>query len=313
MAPERLVPLQVRLTRSEDGEVAARAARSLAARDPRLAAPLLAADPDAETLGYFAATADHPLLLEVILRRRDVPFEILVDLAGRVSGELQDVLILRQDAILDHPEILEALESNPRLEDRVRRRLREYREHLLRRPTPGTSEPEGGDAGQDEVFASPVEVAAAIEEAKAEVAAGEVDEETGLSESQIRTLTVPIRMQLARGAGRTLRDILIRDTNPRVACAVLKYNTFSDGDIERISRMRNLVEDVLEIIGRNSRWVRRDPVALALVKNPRTPVPIAVGLVPRLSVRDLQLMRRDRNVSEAVRGRAQRLFTLKIG
>lgn len=312
LAPERLVPLQVRLASSADPEIAALAARSLAEIDPRLAAPILAADPDSQTLRYFAANAEHPLLLETILRRRDAPTDLLVELARRVPGELQDVLILRQDAIVEHPEILVALESNPSLEHRTRRRIREYREHLVRREPVAPRELEPGAEGEEE-FASPQEVAAAVEVARAEEPEGEIDEQTGLSESQIRTLTVPIRMQLARGAGRMLRDILIRDTNPRVACAVLKYNSFSDGDIERISRMRNLVEDVLETIGRNNRWVRRYPVALALARNPRTPVPVAVGLVSRLSVRDLQVLRRDRNVSEAVRSRAQRLFSLKVG
>ncbi len=313
LPPERLIPLQVRLALSDEEEVADLARQSLDETDPRIVAPVLAAEPDATTLTYFAIEGRHPLILETVLRRRDLPAEVLVDLAQRIPAGMQDVLILRQDAILESPEILDALESNPHLEDRIGRRIREYREHLVREsperpPAPAVDE----DDGEHEL-ASPEEVVEAIQQAFEEPVEGEIDDETGLSEGQIRTLSVPVRLQLARGSGRALRDILIRDSNPQVATAVFTHNSFSDGDVERVAKMRNVVEDVLEAIGRDSRWVRRYPIALALVKNPRTPIPIAVGLVPRLAVRDLQLVRRDRNVSEAVRSRAQALFSLKVG
>ncbi len=312
LPPDRLIALQVRLAGSEDSEVAEAARSALEDVDPRLAASALAGDLDVSTLAWFAANSEHPLVLETIARHRDVSIEVLHELAGRASGEIQDVLILRQDVIVEHPELLDALDGNPRLEDRIRRRVAELREHLVRvaaEPEPEVDEePEG-----EERLVSRQEVAEAIEAAMDESIEGEIDHETGLSEGQIRTLPVPVRLQLARGAGRSLRDILIRDSNAQVATAVLAHNAFSDGDIERIAKMRNVAEDVLEAIGRDRRWVRRYPIALALVKNPRTPIPVAVGIVPRLAVRDLQLIRRDRNVSEAVRSRAQRLFSLKVG
>lgn len=308
LPPERLIPLQVKLTAAEDEEVAAQAAQSLREVDPRLAGPVLASGSDDEILRYFARNSEHPVLLETIVRLKEVPGPILVELAARVPAELQEVVILRQDAILENPDILDALESNPELKSSVRRRVSEYREHLLPTESP---EPEPEEV-EEEWDASPEEVAEAIEAAMLEPGEGEVDEQTGLTEGQIRTLSVPVRLQLSRGAGKSLRDILIRDSNPLVATTTFKSNSFSDSDIERIARMRTIVEDVLEAIGRESRWVRKYAIAVALVKNPRTPIPIAVGLVPRLAVRDLRILRKDRNISDAVRTRAQRLFAQKV-
>lgn len=314
LPPERLIPLQVKLTAMEDADVASSAAESLGEVDPRLVAPVLQRGPDVEILGYFATNSDHPLILETIVRLKDVPDSILVELASRIPSDLQEVLILRQDAILREPSILDTLESNPDLNPAVRRRVGEYRAHLLPK---GRAELTPPEVGLDEVLAASFEeVTEAIDSAMREPiegeSAGEHDVETGLSEGQIRMLPVPVRLHLSRGAGKTLRDILIRDSNPLVASSVFKFNTFSDGDVERIARMRTVVEDVLEAIGRDPRWVRKYPIALALVRNPRTPIPIAIRLVPRLGVRDLRTLRKDRNVSDAVRTQAQRLFALKV-
>ncbi len=92
-------------------------------------------------LEYFALGETHPIILEAIMRRRDVPRHLLVDLAARLTPDLQESLLLRQDAIIEEPEILSSLESNPELSVYARRRIGEYREHLLPRERP--AEPAG--------------------------------------------------------------------------------------------------------------------------------------------------------------------------
>jgi hypothetical protein len=128
---------------------------------------------------------------------------------------------------------------------------------------------------------------------------------------QIRFLPVPVRMRLARGAPRALRAILIRDPNPVVAKEVLRGNTFADSEIERIAMNRGIDEEVLGLIGANREWVSKYRVVVALVHNPRTPLALSTKLVARLAVRDLRNLSRDRNVPEAVRSTAKRLYRIK--
>jgi len=309
---ETLVPLQVQLARSEDTEIALLARESLVNMDPRILAPLLARSSSVELMEFFSGASEHPLILETIVRRQQVPVQLLVDLARRVAPDVQEILILRQDAILEEPRILDALEANPTLSQAVRRRIGEYRQHLLPREKPARVVPKPESDADEDQHISPELVEAAIEEALEERSEGEIDEETGLTEGQIRTLPIPIRLQLSRGASKTLRDILIRDTNPLVAISVLNNNSFSDGEVERVANTRTVSEEVLESIGRTRQWMRKYPIALALVKNPRTPIALGVRLVPRLGMRDLKLLRLDRNVSEAVRKTAHRLFMAKM-
>jgi hypothetical protein len=307
-APEDLIPIQVQFARGNDVELASKAAEALRQVDVRVAAPYLERQAGEEVLDFFASQASHPRLLETIVRRRDVPRHILVDLARRLPSDLQEVLVLRQDAIVEEPAILSALEQNPDLSNYVQRRIAEYREHLLprERSTRMLGESEILEEIDDATFAAEV---AAVK--KAVPAEGEIEEKTGLTEGQVRMLSVPARLKLARGAPRNLRTVLMRDTNPQVACAALLFNNLTDQEIEQTAASRSVVEEVLQAIAKKREWIGRYPVMKALIHNPRFPLPLALKYLPRLSVKDMRDLAKDRNVPDAVRSTALRLYRIK--
>lgn len=310
IAPEDLIPIQVQFARGNDVELASKAAEALRQVDIRVAAPFLERQAGEDVLDFFATQASHPRLLETIVRRRDVPRRLLIDLARRLPSDLQEVLVLRQDAIVEEPAILTALEENPQLTNYVQRRIAEYREHLLPRertarpPVPPVAGPL--DEIDEAAFAAELETVKKVVPAE-----GEVEEKSGLSEGQIRMLSVPARLKLARGAPRNLRTILLRDTNPQVACAALLFNNLTDQEIEQTAASRSVVEEVLDAISKKREWIGRYPVMKSLIHNPRTPLPTALKYLPRLSVKDLRDLAKDRNVPDAVRSTALRLYRIK--
>jgi hypothetical protein len=307
LPPEQLLPLQVTLARDADPEIRQRATESLRGMDARVAAPFLAQAAGPSELAFFAAEVSHPLILETILRRRDVPRKLLVDLARRLPGDLQELLLLRQDAIVEEPAILGALEENRQLTAYTQRRIQEYRQHLL----PQKSAAVRAAIAQAEERLTDEELAAAIEAVRPLPAEGEIEDKTGLSEGQIRLLTVPQRMRLTRGASRVMKQILLRDPNAQVAVSVLHHNNFSEQEMEQVARSRTVLEDVLVDLAKRREWVSRYSICRALISNPKTPVAISVRLLPKMSVRDLKLVGRDRNVADAVRSSATRLYTIK--
>ena len=304
LPPEDLIPLQVAFVRGIDSELASRAAASLRGLDVRLVAPILASQASEEVLAYFALEVGQPFLIEAILRRRDVPRQLLVELARRLSPDLQELLLVRQDAIVEEPAILDALEGNPQLSTYSQRRIGEYREHLLpqarRAPLPEAIEEMDDEA-----------LALAIAQVRAIPSEGEVEERTGLTEGQLRLLPVSARIRLARNASRLLRNVFLRDPNARVALAVLGNSQLTETEVEQIARNRNVVEDVLQEIARRRDWVSKPGIMRALVQNPKTPAAVGLKLVVRLSVRDLKEVSRDRNISDAVRSMAIRLYRIK--
>jgi hypothetical protein len=310
LPPEELIPLQVELARGVDPEISRSAMESLRKFDPRIVAPFLERQAGDEVLAFFAAESQHPLLIETILRRRDVPRPLLVDLARRLPADLQEILILRQDAIIDEPAILDALERNPQVSGYSQRRITEYRDHLLPQGRRPAAAPAGPAAPLEEI--SDQELAQVVEKVRQEAPAeGEVETQTGLSEGQIRMLPVPARLKLARGASRQLRAFLLRDTNPQVALATLFGNPLSDQEVEQTASSRAVVEEVLQAIAKRREWISRYNVAKLLVQNPRTPLQISMKLVNRMSVRDLRELSRDKNIADAVRSTALRLYRIK--
>ena len=121
------------------------------------------------------------------------------------------------------------------------------------------------------------------------------------------------RLKLAMKGDREARSILIRDSNRVVAAGVIHNPRIMDQEIENIAAMRNVSDEVLRLIAMNRAWARSYPIIHNLVRNPRSPIPTVIGILPRIHSKDLQHLSGNRNVSAAVRRQAQRLSEVRSG
>ena len=128
---------------------------------------------------------------------------------------------------------------------------------------------------------------------------------------RIMFMTVKDRVKLGLKGDRETRGILIRDSNKIVATAVMHNPRLTDHEVENISAMRTVAEEVLRLIGMNHAWARSYPIIHNLARNPRTPMATAVHILPRIRTKDLKAITLNRNVSEAVRRQAYRLSELR--
>ena len=128
---------------------------------------------------------------------------------------------------------------------------------------------------------------------------------------RIMFMTAKDRMKLALKGDREARGILIRDSNKIVATGVIHNPRISDQEIENISSMRTVAEEVLRLIGMNRAWARSYPIIHNLARNPRTPMATAVHILGRIRTKDLNAIAQNRNVSEAVRRQAYRLHQMR--
>jgi len=126
-------------------------------------------------------------------------------------------------------------------------------------------------------------------------------------------MTVKDRVKFALKGDREARGILIRDSNRVVATAVIHNPRISDKEIENIASMRTVSDEVLRLIGANRAWARSYPIIHNLARNPRTPMPTAVQILPRIQMKDLQALSENRNISEGVRRQAYRLVQTRKG
>lgn len=126
-------------------------------------------------------------------------------------------------------------------------------------------------------------------------------------------MTVKDRVKFALKGDREARSILIRDSNRVVATAVIHNPRISDKEIENIAGMRTVSDEVLRLIGRNRAWTRSYPIIHNLARNPRTPMPTAIQILPRIQMKDLHALSENRNISEGVRRQAYRLVQTRKG
>ncbi len=142
---------------------------------------------------------------------------------------------------------------------------------------------------------------------------GEVTAERVSLIRRIMLMNTRDRMKLGMKGDREARSILIRDANKVVCSAVINNPRITDQEVENISAMRTISDEVLRLIALNRAWARSYPIIHNLARNPRTPIPTAIGILPRIRTKDLLNLSQSRNVSEAVRRQAHRLVGARSG
>ena len=125
----------------------------------------------------------------------------------------------------------------------------------------------------------------------------------------LSSLSVLDRMKLAMKGTREQRAVLVRDSNKLVSAAVLASPKVNEAEIEAFTKMGNVSEDVMRIIGMNRSWTKNYGIILGLCKHPKTPPALAMSFVQRLNEKDLKGLATDRNAKEGLRLLAKKMLT----
>jgi hypothetical protein len=139
-----------------------------------------------------------------------------------------------------------------------------------------------------------------------------VPEDAGPGETEpkiLSSLSVLDRMKLAMKGTREQRAVLVRDSNKLVSAAVLSSPKVNEAEIEAFTKMGNVSEDVMRIIGQNRAWTKNYGVILGLCRHPKTPPAIAMSFVQRLHEKDLKMISTDRNAKDGLRLLARKMLT----
>jgi hypothetical protein len=312
LKPADLADLLELLLRDVDEEIAAQAGATLLAvpADQMLA---LAKDHSAGPglLGWILAQRPERELREAVLQNPTLPDEAIEGQAASLSEELAELVVINQVRLLRRTSLLEALEANPSLSNDQRRRLRELREsfHIGEQPAPAAPQPAPPapppEAAEPEEEPPPP---ASDEEALARYLSEEErhEEEKVSAVQRLYRQNTAQKMISALKGTREERAILVRDPNRLVSSAVLGSPKLTDVEVESFAGMKSLSGEVLRKIGNHKDWMKRYGVVANLVKNPRTPLAISLGLVSRLNPRDIKSLAVDRNVPEVIRKQAQK-------
>ncbi len=316
LGPVDLLELLQFLLSDSDQEVAQSAHKSLAAvpkeellpigRDRSTPAPILA--------WMLASRTGEKDLLEGVLQNTATSDESIEAHAPTLPVELAELVVINQVRLLRRTSLLVAIESNPQLNNDQKRRLRElretfkigaqYEEKPAPPPPPAPAPPPPPPA------AAPAEPEAVLSEEEIVERALDADEKAQPEKlslaKRIYAMSTKDKLITALKGDRQARAMLIRDPNRLVATAVLGSPNVTDAEVEGFSGMKNVSDEILRIIGNHREWTKKYTVVSNLVKNPRTPLAISMGMVSRLNPRDLKSIAHDKNVPEPIREQAQK-------
>jgi hypothetical protein len=120
-------------------------------------------------------------------------------------------------------------------------------------------------------------------------------------------MSVKEKIVVALKGTRAERNILVNSRNRLVVRAVLGSPKLTDAEIEHFCSLRSLSDEAIRLISANRKWVQKYGVVHALTQNPKTPLQTAIRLLPRLALRDLARLSRNRNVNPVLQRRARDL------
>ncbi len=265
-----------------------------------------------ELLHFYAQWAleekNYPLL-ETISKNPKVKDETLLLLAEKGDSKITEIVAENQVRVMSNPKLLNALINNPATPVRVKALVQEWKRLYY------SGQEEKAVEAVDEMLEEieELEELEEIEEIEELLEAPEQKERNiyTLTWNEIKNLPVPAKVRLALMGSKMHRAILIRDNNKIVVEAVLESPKLTENEIAIYSKMKSLPQEIIRKIATSREWTKHYSVVLNLVKNPKTPLPIAMGFLSRLRERDLREISRSREVPDPIRREAQKILTRK--
>jgi len=237
-------------------------------------------------------------------------------LAPSLPMELAELVVINQTRLLRSTQLLEAIESNPHLNNDQKRRLFELREtfHIGEEqamppapaPSPEPAPVEAGPPAEPEAPEPPPPTTDGDAVTRYLTEEEQQETEKVNAVQRLYRLNTADKVVTALKGNREERAILVRDPNRIVSTAVLGSPRVTDSEIEAFASMKNISAEILRQIGTHKEWMKRYGVISNLVRNPRTPLAVSIGMVARLNPRDLKSIAVDRNVPEVIRKSAQK-------
>ena len=318
MGPKDLVAVLSILISDTDLEVSETARKSLEGIPSHLLLTVLDGDLDPlviKTVVNIHKGNDAVLVMAALNHNTDD--ETMALMASNAPEGVARVIAENQTRLMRNPSLLDALKTNPSVGKSVVDRVTVFlisvgkidpKEAAV--PMPAEVEPLQIKETEKEAVLPAEEVAAVDAELKIEKEAATEAEKESLYK-KVQHLNVSEKIKLALLGNKEARDILMKDSNKLVSSTVLKNPRITEDEITKVVNSRSISDDILRQVAGNKEWLKKYPIKLGMVNNPKTPLTVAIRLLNQLNGKDVQHIAKSKNVSSALSSAAKKVVLQK--
>ena len=309
------------LTHDSDASVSAQANKTLFQLDETLLKSCLDKDLPPQVLDALArAVHGRSALVELLVLNQSVADETLARLVPGMNERLTEMVARNERRLLRFPGLIEAPYANPNTRMSTASRCIEFAVRNGMKLSMGAFREMAQAIGMMPQDEDPMD--RALAEAELDQSFSSVYAETASQEAlddeheadphkhnelllRIEKLSIPEKVRLAILGNSFHRSVLMRDPNRVVAMAAIKSPKLTDLEVVRATKNPQMSEDVLRYIMRRREWVKLYQVKANLTVNPKTPLALALRLLPHLRPKELKLLSRSKNIAAALRSAAK--------
>ncbi|HBR16565.1 MAG: hypothetical protein A3G39_09955 [Deltaproteobacteria bacterium RIFCSPLOWO2_12_FULL_43_16] len=316
MGPKDLVTVLSILVHDDDKEVRETAQKSLEGIPSHLLLTVLDGALDPSAIKAIANIHKHDeAILVMIALNRNADDETLALLASAGAETVANVIAENQTRLIRNPALLDYLKTNPSVGksviDRTEAFLISVGKLAPKEGVPVSAQIEPLQIKEsDEAILTGKESVVVGDELKTEKeTVTEVEKESFYK--KVQHLNVSGKIKLALLGNKEARDILLKDSNKLVSSTVLKNPRITEDEITKVVNSRSISDDILRQVANNKEWLKKYPIKLGLVNNPKAPLSIAMRLMSQLNEKDVQHIAKSKNVSSALAAVAKKMVMQK--
>ncbi len=134
-----------------------------------------------------------------------------------------------------------------------------------------------------------------------------VDQKIPLAK-RINNMELSEKVRLAMTGDKEARGLLIRNSNKLILANLIQNPRITDQEIMVLAKAKDLPLEILNTISKKKEWMKKYPLRLALVQNPRTPIPLGLKLLRTFRDQDVRKIARSKDVSTHIANAARKLL-----
>ncbi|MDB4966920.1 MAG: hypothetical protein JWN44_2609 [Myxococcales bacterium] len=123
---------------------------------------------------------------------------------------------------------------------------------------------------------------------------------------RVAAMSVSEKVQLALHGQRDARQLLLRERAGVVQASLVRNPKMTLDEVQMLARSPQLSPETADVLAQHPSWGSSPQIAMALVRNPRTPITVATALVAKLQPNDLRTVAKGLGVRMQVAAAARK-------